>query len=191
MREANRNYLAAQRSVVIGVLGLAVAVLAAGVVLAVVTGTGWLVLGGAASAVALGAAVVYYHLTRRDVPIGFRDEWVRYEAWGIVWRSTTFFGPIVAGAVLYASKGDWRWLVSGLLAGAALPGALDLWRDALTFDGPGGVLAAAMAWGLTGLLVGPLIWLWSSDAIQGLLGLGLPVAIAVFMLAVIVWTTTA
>jgi hypothetical protein len=191
MRESNRYYLSAQRPVVIGVLGLAVAALAAGVVLAVVTGTGWLVLAGTASALASGAAAVYYHLIRREVPISRSDEWIRYDAWGIAWRYITFFGPIVAGAVLYASEDDWRWLVSGLLAGAGVPGALELWRDALTFEGPGGVLAAAMAWGLTGLLVGPQIWLWSSDAFQGLLGLGVPVAIAILMLGIIVWATTA
>jgi hypothetical protein len=84
---------------------------------------------------------------------------------------TALLGPTVLGAIAWALTGQWRWPITGLLAGAALLAVVIVVAAFLDTDvdagGPGCSLVLLVLFGL-GPLVCLTLWLWTGNAYWGL-----------------------
>jgi hypothetical protein len=169
--------------------------LAAGLIAWPFSGASWAAIGAAAAA-AIVAGGLYHRLTSGGWPREIDDVAQQSADLDRLWDKMYFLVPELfvllgvgmpglAGLVVGATTGDWRWAVTGLLVGTALPGlvvlvALGLGSDSLSaahllFAGcliVGGVPAVLLGW----MWSGDVRWLFIGGAI--LLGMVILVLLA-------------
>lgn len=163
--------------------------LVGGLVTWLLTGQGsWVVL-GIVAAIAAAVLGVYYRLgdgawpdTLHIFETGYDDVWDRlFVRAPELALAVGVGGPVVAGAATWAGTGDWRWMASGLLVGAALP--VVVFVVALMLQSgvtSSGFLAFTLLLLLAGVPTVALAWLWTGDIRVLLIGLGICVGGAIW-----------
>lgn len=181
------------RTVCTALMGLGAVAFLTGVALALCSESGWWALLGATGAVACGAAVAYYRISRS----AWSRTWIETGSGPgdpgdapldrLVFRAPEAFVatgvavPCLCGVLSAVLTGEWRWAETGFVVGAVLPvfGGIVTALVVEIRSGPlsfGHLLFAGLlvVGGLPGILLG---WLWTSDTRVFLFG-GPVVAVA-------------